>query len=553
MLLIDILEYKNSVSSKEYNKKTTSLLNSCEDIDVPISNTLLKLYIEKYSIRCNTLLARKLLGACVELNEFRNHKEKFVACKNGLTSIPKCVVCNKDVNLKPDGFNTTCSIYCNNNNPDAIKKRMASHKLIQEETQAKRIATCQKNYGTDYVFQAEVNREKSKKTLMERYGVEHISQAECVYEKVKASNLEKYGTICTLNDPTIRKKATVSARTRQYLIWQEKFKNDITLKFTLDEYLEMDIRLKSDVLLFNCNKCKHDFNGCLNNGDIPRCYFCYPVHTSKTEEEIKEFFEDRYQLTSTSPKILDGREIDIYFEEIKVGIEFNGIYWHSSEFKSVTYHQDKSLSAKEQGIKLFHIWEDEWPHKKDKIIAYIDSLAGRSQKIYARNTQIKEITYKEAHPFIENTHLKSNTRARIYIGLFHNNILVSCMSFGKPRFRKDSDWEIIRFCSSILVVGGASKIIKYFRNNYVGSIITYADLDYSTGAVYLQCGFKLIDKTEPSYFYVKNGVRYSRQQLQKKKLLKLYPELKDLTGDEILSEKHYFKIYTSGNLVYRLD
>ena len=58
--------------------------------------------------------------------------------------------------------------------------------------------------------------------------------------------------------------------------------------------------------------------------------------------------------------ILAGLEIDIYLPDYKLGIEFNGDYYHSSAFKDKYYHQHKSLLAISKGINLVHIWEHEW-------------------------------------------------------------------------------------------------------------------------------------------------------------------------------------------------
>jgi very-short-patch-repair endonuclease len=514
--LLEILEYKNQVAPRTYEKNITNKINSCIDLhDVPVHK--ISEYIIKYNLTERHSLTKKILNLCTELNEFENISEKFWAVKNKVYIRPVCEVCKGKVKFnksKKRDFHRNCSFKCFGKNENIIEERKATNI---------------KTYGVPCVQQVKEIKEKTIRTNIERYGNENSSSSPIVIERV-ANGLKGLA----------------------YDELKEEYSSVMTFNFSKEEYVKTK-QNKYQRFSFTCLECNIPFDFYIANGKTPRCPNCHPKNISSHETNIREFFEDRYQLTSTSPRILNNKEIDIYFEELKLGIEYNGSYWHSSPKKEPTYHQDKSLSAKEQGIKLFHIWDDEWMNNKDKIINYIDSLAGKSKIIYARNTQVKEITYKEAHPFIENTHLKGNTKAKVYIGLFHNDVLVSCMSFGKPRFRKDSDWEIIRFCSSLSVIGGASKMVKYFRKHYTGSIITYADLDYSTGAVYLQCGFTLIDKTVPSYFYIKNEARYSRQQLQKKKLIKKYPELSHLTGKEILETKHYFKIYTSGSLVYRLD
>jgi hypothetical protein len=58
--------------------------------------------------------------------------------------------------------------------------------------------------------------------------------------------------------------------------------------------------------------------------------------------------------------ILDGKEIDIYIPSKKIGIEFNGTYWHSTEVKlDRNYHLEKSKLAEQKGVRLIHIYEYE--------------------------------------------------------------------------------------------------------------------------------------------------------------------------------------------------
>ena len=94
----------------------------------------------------------------------------------------------------------------------------------------------------------------------------------------------------------------------------------------------------------------------------PRC----SIKISKGESEIftyvKSFCPDAIQSDRT---VLDGKEIDIFIPSKNIGIEFNGLIWHSTKHgKSRTYHQDKSDLAATKGVRLIHIWEDEWRDKR---------------------------------------------------------------------------------------------------------------------------------------------------------------------------------------------
>ena len=92
--------------------------------------------------------------------------------------------------------------------------------------------------------------------------------------------------------------------------------------------------------------------------------------------------------------------------------------------------------------------------------------------------------------FLNNNHIQGNDKSQIYLGLYYNEELISVMTFGSPRiamgnknknYNKNS-YELIRFCNKLNtnVVGGASKLLKYFIKNYKPEhIFSFADLRWS--------------------------------------------------------------------------
>jgi hypothetical protein len=119
------------------------------------------------------------------------------------------------------------------------------------------------------------------------------------------------------------------------------------------------------------------------------------------------------------------------------------------------------------------------------------------------------------------------------------------MTFGKPRFNKNSEWELLRFCNKKFhtVIGGASKLFKYFIKKYKGNIVTYADRTYSNGGLYNKLGFDLIKTNSPSYFYFKNNEIISRYKSQKSKLGKLLENYNsDLTEYQNMLENGYHRV-----------
>lgn len=103
------------------------------------------------------------------------------------------------------------------------------------------------------------------------------------------------------------------------------------------------------------------------------------------------------------------------------------------------------------------------------------------------------------------------------------------MTFGNRRVSmgkkttNEGEYELLRFCNKLNtnVIGGASRLFKYFINNYNPlEITTYADRSISQGKLYETLGFKFFGKTEPNYYYIIDGIRHHRFNFRKDKLIK---------------------------------
>lgn len=137
----------------------------------------------------------------------------------------------------------------------------------------------------------------------------------------------------------------------------------------------------------------------------------------------------------------------------------------------------------------------------------IKNHCGVSDKIYGRNTELCIVETDKAKEFFEINHLQGHKKAKLYIGLKQNDILLSVGSFGIPNYSDKFDWEIIRFATLLnhSVLGGFSKILKYFQQENKGTIISYADREWSNGNVYEKNGFILDHITSPGYGWPDGG------------------------------------------------
>ena len=280
----------------------------------------------------------------------------------------------------------------------------------------------------------------------------------------------------------------------------------------------------------------------------------------RMENEVSDFVESLGVKVDRHRKdLLNGLEIDIYIPDKKIGIEFNGTYWHSEEIKGKTYHLNKTLRAYKKGIHLIHIFEYEWAdeQKRRKILDMLRRMINPSSNIivYARKTELREVGSSESTEFLEENHLQGSINSSINYGLYYNNKLVALMTFGKPRFNKEYQWELHRLAykNGVIVVGGADKLFKHFiKENNPTSIISYCDISKFDGHVYPRLGFKatLSDITEPNYMWVEShtNIALPRYKTMKHKLLAAGLGTPDMTENDIMESLGYTKVYDCGNL-----
>ena len=282
---------------------------------------------------------------------------------------------------------------------------------------------------------------------------------------------------------------------------------------------------------------------------------------SNEEQELFSWLSTVYsgELIQSNRSILNGKELDIYIPEKNIAIEYNGLYshlyrpWETKEclIKGPKYHLQKTLECAKQEIQLLQFFSDEWKYKKEIVQSIIKSKLGLCEKIYARKCKIKEIDVGLKNYFLNKNHIQGEDKSKIKLGLFYDEILVSVMTFCKSRFNKNFEWELSRFSclKGITVVGGFSKLLKYFTQNYTGGIVSYADRRISNGNVYVKNGFELIRVNKSSYFYVdKNCLeRHNRMKFQKKNI-----EAYDCTEYEKAREMGFEKIWDCGSLCFGL-
>ena len=494
---------------------------------------------------------------------------------------PKCICCNNTPRFKSivKGYGVYCSHKCSIKNTNIISNsynKYGKHHMYCDDVKEKIKKTNLEKYGVENVFQNKEIKEKIKKVNLEKYGVENPAKSEKIKKLTSDNNIKKYG----VNSPSKLKEIKEKIKKINLEKWGNEFftrsskyqknrLNNELIELTKNKKQNLNfISNDNDEYKILCLDCNDTFGigkqlyRVRNQYDIKICLNCNPIDnkSSDSENKIYEFVKTitDSEVLCKNRSILNGKEIDILIKEKFIGIEYDGLYWHSEKYKHKNYHLNKTEIAEKNGYKIIHVFEDEWLYKKDIVKSILkNSINKENKNIYARKCEVKNVDGKTYKDFLEKNHIQGYVKSKIKLGLYYKEELVSVMSFGNLRKSLGSKsienhWEMLRFCNKLNtnVVGGASKLFKYFIKNYNPTkIISFADRRYFTGEMYYKLGFIKEGYTKPNYWYVINGLRKHRFTFRKDLLVKEGFD-PNKTEWEIMQERGFDRIWDCGNIKF---
>lgn len=428
-----------------------------------------------------------------------------------------------------------------------------------EEYQEKAKKTSQERYGADFwgrslegkayhVNNWKVQKEKIEKASLEKYGCKDANQNDLIKQKIKDTKKSRYGDENYCNLEKISQTKLQRYGDANYNNMQKNFQTkferygdphyvnrELLRKNFIENHVPdsfkpyYDDKVKSKELLESNSYTYYDLErlfGVSHNFIyywLLRHDLLYLIKAERShyEQELRETFSSLgFTITNTRSILPDKTEIDLYNPKLKIGIEFNGDYWHSNLCKDKDYHFKKSLQGQEAGIRIIHIYEYEWnnPRIRPTIESLVNIACGNvKERIYARQCEIREISNQEARPFNEQNHIQGHRNAKITYGLFYEDELVQLMSFSP---HQKYEWEIIRGCpgSNNIVVGGVSKLFKHFVKLYNPTqVFSYCDFNKFDGKSYEVLGMKFIGYTGPDKTWLIHGKAVKRNPAKYKK------------------------------------
>ena len=410
-----------------------------------------------------------------------------------------------------------------------------SDEQIKDKIVQKRKKTCTQKYGVDNAAKCEAIRQKientnikkygckcslnnievdkkARLTCIEKYGEKYSTQNDKINQKRRQTYIQNFGVDNPAKNATIIQKTKKTVYQREFLKLQERFKQYVVPMFTQDEYCG-----QNHSYLWKCVKCKNEFASTIhtsgfnkNDWGTPRCPNCYPPLTaySNVEKQIVDFVRSIYngEIQENTKNVISPLELDIVIPDKKIAIEFNGLYWHSTNRNgNRNYHKLKSDRCEKIGFQLLHIFEDDWRDKSDCIKSRIKSLLGiYERKIYARKCRAIRIDTNMMMDFCNRNALNSKEAYSICYGLLYDNKLVFVMAFDKVDGKV---YKLSQFCSllNVQVLGGFSKLLNKFNLEFNPEIILYEfDRQYANNNTLVKCGFVEKERTEPMLYYIHN-------------------------------------------------
>lgn len=415
---------------------------------------------------------------------------------------------------------------------------------------AKKETTMLKKYGVKNANQSEIIKAKIKKTNLkrygkggpqaiarfafkEKYGVANPFELEAIKEKIKKTNIKKYGGVNKKRGELLKRNNVNSEK--------ELFNKLVTF-------------LESNNTHCNSELAKNEFGTAgvvltrLLNKFGRKDLLWKENSTSRQELEIYDYLLTllpKKDIVRNSRAVITPLELDFYLPKHKIAIEFNGLYWHSTEHKEKDYHFKKRELCEKQGIILIQIHEDEWDQKLEIVKSLIKSKLGlNSTKIFARKTQVRKVENREANKFLEQNHLMGKFISCKFIGLYFEDSLVALLGY---KSTKDGGIDISRFCNKCdtQVVGGLSRLISRLRilEDNCRYIQSWVDLRYGTGYSLKRLGFTM-NKVTQGWGWTDFKNVFNRLKCRANM------DIRGLSEAEYADELGWVKIYDAGQALF---
>lgn len=278
---------------------------------------------------------------------------------------------------------------------NSIEKFGVEHHLKSPEVRDKIKQTVRSVYGVDHIAHSEIVKSKTRNTVRSRYNVDHISQSVEIQNKARVTCVERYGVAKPFQSSEIQSKIKDS-NIQNYGVYNPMQVPDISrksqnnkvsndpraqeLKRCYEIIDSADCSQKNDIFEFvtgefaGTARLKHLRNLGLKDEKYsePENFLKHIlkdlrsgfVHNAKKAHGVKKLNDEYY-------------EMDFYYPDLKLGIEVNGLGYHSTNAdpfgnpKPKDYHFRKFQAFHKSGILMLSFTDYELYKFKDDVVNII--------------------------------------------------------------------------------------------------------------------------------------------------------------------------------------
>ncbi len=269
-----------------------------------------------------------------------------------------------------------------------------------------------------------------------------------------------------------------------------------------------------------CALCGHEYTPTWDNvrtGGSLTCG-CSSNRVSNAHCQINDYIKSLGVNTVTEHSV-NNLKYDIFVPARNLLIEYQGLHWHSGETSSIR-DLKKYKNAIHNNFDFISIFEDEWLYSRHKIEQLLRNrlIQGCPTSVRPGSCEIRVLDSHKSNLFYEQYHYIGKCRSSVNYGVFYQDELIGCVSFGHPTRQSSHPWELVRMTGhpGFRVHGIWSKLIKRFIHEYnPSSIVSFSDNRLFQGGVYEKIGFRLDGEIPPDYYWVKGQKRFHKSGLRK--------------------------------------
>lgn len=425
--------------------------------------------------------------------------------------------------------------------------------LCSSEVRKKSTQTMIEKYGAATTLQSEELKEKVRHTLQEKYGIDNPTKSKEIRMKMYSTNLTKYGCENPMQNSDVYLSA-IKTRIENYGEFWPKEIDDHAKSTFLSRY-GVDNFDKSSELMEKARQT------CLQKYGVP--YGCLTDSAQKHVNKISKRnidFHDRLKSVGVDSEYefyLSGKFYDLFIPSQNTLVEIDPTYTHNiignhwnEDGLNAGYHLSKTEIARNNGYRCIHIFD--W----DDIDKIVNMLRPIENVIYARKCTLFKLNLNVAIEFLKQYHLQGSCRGQLLcLGLVYEGDLIQVMTFGKSRYDKKHDIELLRLCTKpgYRVVGGASRLFNFATEKLeIYNIISYCDKSKFTGDVYSKIGMSHLRTTAPQEVWSREGDKITANLLRQRGYDQLFHTNygKGTSNEQLMIENGWLPIFDCGQEVY---